>query len=96
MARVFPYLLAHFQGFCDLEKSSPFGIRGPQRLSTDDQANPTAGPVQEETPLFQVSGVTVSSTIVFIVDDVVVIFTGTEIGEVRKVKKNCVTSNYHI
>ena len=70
-----------------MEKSSPFGTRGPQRLSTEDQSNPTAGPVHEETALFQVSGVTVSSTKVFIVDDVTVIFIGTEMGEVRKVKR---------
>ena len=70
-----------------MEKSSPFGANGPQRLSTEDQDNPTAGPVHEETPLFQVSGMTVSSTKVFIVDDVTLIFIGTEMGEVRKVKR---------
>ena len=68
-----------------MEKSSPFGANGPQRLSTEDQDNPTAGPVHE-TPLFKVNGMTVSSTKVFIVDDVTLIFIGTEMGEVRKVK----------
>ena len=73
-----------------MEKRSAFGVySGPQRLSTEDQANPTAGPVHEKTPLFKVNGITVSSTKVFIVDDVIVIFIGTEMGEVRKVyKKN--------
>ena len=83
------FLIIYTQGFCDLETNSAFGTRGPQRLSTEDQPNPTAGPVHEETALFQVRGVTVSSTIVFIVDNVTVIFTGTEMGEVRKVKRMC-------
>ena len=75
------------QEFCDLEKSSPFGTRGPQRLSTENDLNPTAGPVQDENPLFQINGVTISSTTVFIVDDVTVIFIGTDMGEIRKVKR---------
>ena len=81
-------MIIYTQGFCDLETNSAFGTRGPQRLSTEDQDNPTAGPVHEEIPLFQVNEATVSSTIVFIVDDVTVIFTGTDMGEVRKVKRN--------
>ena len=88
-SRVLPFLFAHYQEFCDLEKRSAFGVySGPQRLSTEDQDNPTAGPVHEKTPLFKVNGMTVSSTKVFIVDDVVVIFTGTKRGEIRKVKRN--------
>ena len=70
-----------------METNSAFGTRGPQRLSTEDQDNPTAGPVHEETPLFQVNEVTVSSTIVFIVDNVAVIFIGTDMGEIKKVKR---------
>ena len=74
---------------CDLEV--PTGIpgfsKGPGRLSTqlDNNQPSQVQPLNVETPLNSFSSTVLSSSEVFLVDGVVVMFAGLSTGEVRKV-----------
>ena len=73
---------------CDLSQSPITGIvTGPGRLSTQAVSGEPEQiqPLREETPLNSLSSTVLSSTEVFLVDGVVVMFAGLSTGEVRKV-----------
>jgi plexin A len=81
---------------CDLSRSPIPGIvNGPGRLSTqaDTTEDPQIQPVREETPLNSLSSTVLSSTEVFLVDGVVVMFAGLSTGEVRKYTADNFTAN---
>ena len=74
---------------CDLEVPSkiPGITEGPGRLSTQLENNPALPiqPLNVETPLSSFSSTVLSTSEVFLVDGVVVMFGGLSTGEVRKV-----------
>ena len=83
-------IFSSVQGFteCDLFLSPiPGVVNGPGRLSTQaDNGEPAQiQPLREWTPLNSLSSTVLSSTEVFLVDGVVVMFAGLSTGEVREV-----------
>ena len=95
----FDLLFSSFDGLCHFSLQSitecdlavSFGVpglfEGPERLSTQAAINSPSQiqPLHVETPLNSFSSTVLSSSEVFLVDGVVVMFAGLSTGEVRKV-----------
>ena len=85
------YALFSLQNISECDLQVPTGIpglfEGPGRLSTQLDNNPPSQiqPLHVETPLNSFISTSLSSTEVFLVDGIVVMFAGLSTGEVRKV-----------